>query len=275
MKVSLIEPRGFCFGVCRALKMLDAQLDKKPVVLHEIVHNKKIIQDYENKGVRFVENLDDIEDGTNVVLSAHGVGQRTEKIAKEKFNVTDTTCPFVMRIHRWVEKLESDNIPIVLIGKARHAEFIGTLGRLKNLQNVFIVSTIKDVDRLPNMPCIGVAMQTTLGVDDTEQIILALKAKFKTVYLQNGICQATTERQNAVKEACKTHEMILVVGDTKSSNAKRLVEVAKASGVKSLLVETLTDVENIKFPASVAITAAASAPESLVQAVYHYLNSVR
>ena len=271
MKVSFIEPRGFCFGVCRALKMLDAQLDKKPVVLHEIVHNKKIIQDYEKKGVRFVENLDGIENGTNVVLSAHGVGYEVERLAKEKFNIVDTTCPFVKRIHLWVEKLEKQRIPIVLIGKAGHAEIVGTLGRLKNLQNVFIISVLEEVENLPSMPCIGIAMQTTLGVDDTKQIILALKKKFKKVHLQNGICQATTERQNAVKEACKAHEMILVAGDTKSSNAKRLVEVAEASGAKALLVETLDDIKNAELPSSIAITAAASAPESLVQEIYSYL----
>ena len=271
MKITLIEPRGFCFGVCRALKMLDDLSDKKPVVLHEIVHNKKIIQDYEAKGVRFVENLDDVADGENIVLSAHGVGFEVEKTARKRFNVTDTTCPFVIRIHQWVEKLESDNIPIVLIGKVGHAETIGTLGRLKNPKKAFVISKAEDVDNLPDMEAAGVAMQTTLSVDDTKQIVQALKNKFKTVYLQNGICQATTERQNAVKEACKTHQMILVVGDEKSSNAKRLVEVAKANGAQSLLIEKTQDLDGVSLPDSIAITSAASAPESLVLEIYQRL----
>jgi 4-hydroxy-3-methylbut-2-enyl diphosphate reductase len=271
MKITLIEPRGFCFGVCRALEMLNALLDQHPIVLHEIVHNKKIIQDYEAKGVRFVENLDDVADGENIVLSAHGVGEETEKNARQRFNVTDTTCPFVSKIHRWVQKLESDNIPIVLIGKPGHAEMLGTLGRIKNPQNVFIVSKTEDVDNLPDMEAVGVAMQTTLSVDDTKQIVQALKNKFKTVYLQNGICQATTERQNAVKEACKTHQMILVVGDEKSSNAKRLVEVAKANGAQSLLIEKTQDLDGVFLPNSIAITSAASAPESLVLEIYQRL----
>ena len=271
MKVTLIEPRGFCFGVCRALKMLDDLSGKKPIVLHEIVHNKKIIQDYEAKGVRFVENLDNVADGENVVLSAHGVGFEIEKNARKRFNVTDTTCPFVIRIHQWVEKLESDNIPIVLIGKVGHAEIAGTLGRLKNPQNAFIISNLEQVNTLPDFPCIGVAMQTTLSVDDTKQIVQALMKKFTKVLLQNGICQATTERQNAVKEACKTHQMILVVGDEKSSNAKRLVEVAKANGAQSLLIEKTQDLDGISLPDSIAITAAASAPESLVLEIYQRL----
>lgn len=274
MKITLIEPRGFCFGVCRALQMLDTQVKNRPIVLHEIVHNKKIIHDYENQGVCFVEHLENVADASNVILSAHGVGKKVEEYAKEHFNVTDTTCPFVSRIHRWVEKLESQNLPIVLIGKRGHTEIIGTLGRLKNPDNAFVVSDVADVALLPDMQEIGVAMQTTLGVDDTDKIVQALKEKFKTVHLQNGICQATTLRQNAVKQAALTHQMILVVGDTKSSNAKRLVEVAEANGAKSVLIETLEDLKNITIPDTVAITAAASAPESFVQEVYEYLKNL-
>jgi 4-hydroxy-3-methylbut-2-enyl diphosphate reductase len=271
MKVTLIEPRGFCFGVCRALQMLDALIEKQPVVLHQIVHNKQIIQKYIEQGVRFVENLDDLAEGTELVLSAHGVSYFIEKYAKNHFKVTDTTCPFVARIHSWVEKLEHQNLPIVLIGKPGHAEVKGILGRLKNPDNAFIVSDVAGVGLLPQMPEIGVAMQTTLSVDETKDIIFALKQKFKTVHLQNGICQATTQRQEAVKQAAKTHKMILVVGDKNSSNALRLVEVANANGAQGILIETLKDLENIAFPDKVAITAAASAPESLVLDVFEYL----
>ena len=271
MKITLIEPRGFCFGVCRALDLLDSVLDKQPIVLHEIVHNKQVVDGYKQKGVRFVECLDGIPESSCVVLSAHGGADSIRTLAQQKYQVIDTTCPFVLKNHLWVKKLEAQGVPIVLIGKKMHPEIQGTLGQLKNLNNVFVVSNVQEIEQLPDMPIIGVAMQTTLGVLDTAEMMNVLKNKYEKILFQNGICQATSERQQAVLNAVKTHRFILVVGDIKSSNANRLVDVAKQAGAKSFLIESITDIEKINFSDSVAIMAAASAPESLVQEIYHYL----
>ena len=271
MKITLIEPRGFCFGVCRALKMLDALLPEHPYVLHEIVHNKQIIRDYQQKGVCFVENMDQVPPHAHLVLSAHGVGSQTEKVAREKFVVTDTTCPFVKKNHLWIRALEAKNIPIILIGKPNHSEIVGMLGQLK--QKAFVISDKKEVAALPDFEKVGIATQTTLSMDDTEQIVLALRQKYKNILFQNGVCMATQERQTAVKEATKTHRLIIVVGDKKSSNANRLVEVARSAGADSVLVETVDDLKNMSFPNTVAITAAASAPEEIVQEIVDYLKS--
>lgn len=269
MKITLIEPRGFCFGVCRALKMLDELVPLKPCVLHEIVHNKQIIDYYKNKGVSFVDDLSDVPDGAQLVLSAHGVSKQIEDLARSKFVVTDTTCPFVKKNHIWIHQLEEKNIPVIIIGKPNHAEVIGMMGQ--TTKPAFIVSDTKDVENLPDFEKVGVATQTTLSVDDTEKITSALHQKFKTVLFQNGICKATQERQKAVREAAKTHKMILVVGDKKSSNANRLVEVAKDAGVDSFLIESVQDLKNLSFPDTVAITAAASAPEQIVKEIADFL----
>ena len=269
MKITLIEPRGFCFGVCRALKMLDDLLDKNPYVLDEIVHNKQIIKDYQQKGVCFVKSLTEVPKGANVVLSAHGVSKEIETKAKADFIVTDTTCPFVKKNHIWIQNLEKNGVPIVLIGKANHAEIVGMLGQIK--EKAFLISDIKDVDALTDFKIIGVATQTTLSADDTKQIVEALKQKFETVLFQNGVCMATQERQKAVQEAAKTNRLILVVGDKKSSNANRLVEVAKSAGADSVLVETVEDLKKMSFPDTVAITAAASAPEWIVAEIVDFL----
>lgn len=269
MKITLIEPRGFCFGVCRALKMLDDLVPNYPYVLHEIVHNKKIIHDYQQKGVCFIEDLNEVPSGSHLVLSAHGVGKEIQKKAEEKFIVTDTTCPFVKKNHIWIQKLEEKGIPVILIGKPNHAEVIGMLGQLKN--KAFVISSIDDVNALPDFDSVGVATQTTLSVDDTEQIVSALRKKFKNILFQSGVCMATQERQKAVKQAAQTHQMIIVVGDKKSSNANRLVEVAKSAGSDSILVEDVKDLENIPLPDTIAITAAASAPEQIVKEILAFL----
>ena len=143
MKITLVEPRGFCFGVCRALDLLDGALDKQPIVLHEIVHNKQVVDAYKQKGVRFVESLKAVPDGSCVVLSAHGVSENTRALVQSKYQVIDTTCPYVLKNHRWVKKLEAQGVPIVLIGKKPLAEIQGTLGQLKNLNNGVTIVLLK------------------------------------------------------------------------------------------------------------------------------------
>ena len=271
MKVALINPRGFCFGVRRALEMMDDIKNQNAYVLHEIVHNKNVMEGYVKKGFRFTESVSDIPAGSHVVISAHGIGQNIEDELKKNFVVSDTTCPFVKKIHYWVRQLAQKQIPIILIGKKNHAEVIGIKGQIEKYQNIFIVSNTDDIGLLPDFDSVGVATQTTLSLDDVREIVNRIKKKYKTVFFQNGVCQATQERQEAVKNAAREYEMIVVVGDEKSSNAHRLVEVARTNGSDSILVETVSDLKKYTFPKSVAITAAASAPESVVQEVYHYL----
>ncbi len=273
MKITLIEPRGFCFGVCRALQMLD-KAPQGAVVLHEIVHNSAVVRSYQQKGFCFVDSLNDIPDGQNVVFSAHGVSQKIEEQARDKhLKIIDTTCPFVLRVHEWVQKSEKEGRTVVLIGKANHAETKGTLGRLNAPQKAFVVSCVEDVEKLPPLTRISIATQTTLAQDETQKIIQLLQSRFKDCVLQSGICKATTERQKALKEAAKSHDCILVVGDKKSSNSLRLLELALGLGKKAYLIENATDVNGLDLGAKVAITAAASAPESIVQEIVQILKS--
>lgn len=268
--VHLISPRGFCFGVKRALALLDKALPLCPYVLHEIVHNKQIVQAYQAKGVHFVVDLKDVPDGATVVFSAHGVSKDIEALAKSKnLNIIDTTCPFVQKVHRHVERLQAEGKAVLLIGKKGHAETCGTLGRLHPATQAFLIETKQDIPE--GLSAVGVATQTTLSVDETADIVASIQRLYPAAEFQNDICQATTERQKAVKEALC--DCILVVGDVQSSNAKRLVEVARQSGKQAYLIETKDELEKIKLSGRVGITAAASAPEEIVQAVYAALQN--
>jgi len=274
IKTDLIFPRGFCFGVERALKLLDEALTKsEPVyVLHEIVHNTVLVNGYREKGVLFVENLDEVPDGALLVFSAHGVSKEIKiRALQKKCRCIDTTCPFVTRIHQWVTRLEKEGCPIVLIGKKAHAETVGTLGQLEHPDKAFVVEDETQVDTLPPADKIGLAVQTTFNADKAKAIQEKLAQKYKTVLFQKGICVATEERQNAVKEACKTHSTILVVGDWKSSNARRLVEVAKEAGREAFLIETTADLKGLNLVEPVGLTSASSASEDMVTAVFRQL----
>ena len=185
MKITLIEPRGFCFGVCRALKMLDSVLSEKPYVLHKIIHNKQIINQYKEKGVIFVDDLKDVPKGASLILPAHGVSKKIDENARENFVVTDTTCPFVKKNHLWVQQLEKQGLPIILIGKSNHAEIIGILGQLNNPKRAFVVSCVKDIEPLPFFPKVGVAMQTTFSSDDERLILEELHKKYPQVVFQS------------------------------------------------------------------------------------------
>lgn len=269
MKTVLIEPRGFCFGVRRALEMLEKALPQKPYVLHKIVHNKGIIRDFEAKGVRFVDDLSAVPDGATVVFSAHGVSRAVEEQAACKhLTVIDTTCPFVKKVHTHVERLARAGYAVLFIGKKKHAEVVGTLGRLPPETRVFVIE--KEADIPEGLEQVGVATQTTLSQTETAGLLARIQKLYPTAQLQNGICLATTERQAAVK-ACSCPS-IVVVGDAHSSNAKRLVEVAQAAGKRAYLVETPADAVGLDLTEPVGLTAAASAPESVVQAVQDVLN---
>ena len=274
MKITLIEPRGFCFGVCRALEMLD-KIQQRPVyVLHEIVHNQAVVFKYKQRGFIFVDDLSFVPKGSTLVFSAHGVSKKIEEEARKKnLNIIDTTCPFVKRVHNWVIQLEQDHRTIILIGKKNHAEIIGTAGQVKDTNKIFIVSNQEDVVQLPEFDKVGITTQTTLSQDETKNIIETIKQKYNNCLLQSGICQATTQRQKALKQACQNNDTILVIGDKKSSNCMRLIEIARQNNRQVHLIEKASDVNDLKLQGNIAITAAASAPEEIVQETFSLLQT--
>ena len=277
LKVYLASPRGFCAGVERAIEIVNRSLNKygKPVyVRHEIVHNKYVVEDLKKKGAIFVEELDEIKDKSRpVIFSAHGVPKSVPEDAKIKnLSYVDATCPLVSKVHRESEQLFKNGFDIVLIGHKNHPEVIGTMGQLPE-GAVKLVETINDVEKLKidsfKKP-LAYITQTTLSVDDTAEIIIALKNKFPNIKepIKEDICYATTNRQNAVKSMASKCDMMFVIGSRNSSNSVRLVEVAKKSGCqKSMLIHSDQNlpIDEIKKCKNIGITSGASAPEELVQ----------
>ncbi|MGA1314493.1 MAG: 4-hydroxy-3-methylbut-2-enyl diphosphate reductase [Pelagibacteraceae bacterium] len=277
LKVYLASPRGFCAGVERAIEIVNRSLNKygKPVyVRHEIVHNKYVVEDLKKKGAIFVEELDEIKDKSRpVIFSAHGVPKSVPEDARIKnLSYVDATCPLVSKVHRESEQLFKNGFDIVLIGHKNHPEVIGTMGQLPE-GTVKLVETVNDVEELKidsfKKP-LAYITQTTLSVDDTAEIIIALKNKFPNIKepIKEDICYATTNRQNAVKSMASKCDMVFVIGSRNSSNSVRLVEVAKKSGCqKSMLIHSDQNlpIDEIKKCKNIGITSGASAPEELVQ----------
>ena len=275
IKIYLAGPRGFCAGVDRAILMVEEALKKygSPVyVRHEIVHNKYVVEDLKEKGAIFIDELNEIKDLSRpVIFSAHGVPKSVPDEAKNlNLLYFDATCPLVSKIHREVENFEKQNLPIILIGHHNHPEVIGTMGQIKS--SIHLVENEKDVEllKLDNNKKIAYVTQTTLSVDETKEIIKAIKKKFNDVIepRKNDICYATTNRQDAVKKIASNCEVFFVIGAYNSSNSIRLVEVAKKYGArKSILLENIEqfDEKIFKNINSIGITASASAPEILVQ----------
>ena len=275
IKIYLAGPRGFCAGVDRAILMVEEALKKygNPVyVRHEIVHNKYVVEDLKAKGAIFIDELNEIKDLSRpVIFSAHGVPKSVPDEAKNlNLLYFDATCPLVSKIHREVENFEKQNLPIILIGHRNHPEVIGTMGQIKS--SIHLVENEKDVEllKLDNNKKIAYVTQTTLSVDETKEIIKAIKKKFNDVIepRKNDICYATTNRQEAVKKIASNCEVFLVIGAYNSSNSIRLVEVAKKYGArKSILLENIEqfDEKIFKNINSIGLTASASAPEILVQ----------
>lgn len=271
LKVTLIEPRGFCFGVCRALKILDEQTGTPPFVFHEIVHNKQVVATYQAKGFHFVENVSDIPDGACVVISAHGAGSDVYKVLADKgCPVVDATCPFVKKVHAAAKRLEAAGAAVLIIGKKGHAEVVGIQGQI---QNSFVVSSPADVRQLPDFDKVGCVMQTTLSATKVDAVLAALSERYPALIVppKHTMCRATTMRQEAVRDAAHVCDVILVVGDTHSSNSRELVDVAQAAGCPAYLIETPADTEALILSGVIGLTASASAPESIVQAVYQKL----
>ena len=274
-EVLLAEPRGFCAGVDRAIEIVERALQKfgAPIyVRHEIVHNTYVVNDLKSKGAIFIEALDAVPAGATLVFSAHGVPKSVELEAHRRgFRVFDATCPLVTKVHVEVAKLHREGFEFIMIGHKGHPEVEGTMGQLSN--GIHLVESVADVAHLQPAQTdkLAVVTQTTLSVDDAADISAAIKARFPRVRepKQQDICYATQNRQDAVKMLSPQVDVVIVVGSPTSSNSNRLREVAKKLGTPSFMVDNADELQPQWFEGRkrVGLTAGASAPEVLVQAV--------
>ena len=279
MNIYLANPRGFCAGVDRAIDIVERALDifSAPIyVRHEVVHNRYVVNDLAQKGAIFVEELNEIPNGATVIFSAHGVSQQVRTEAEERdLRIFDATCPLVTKVHLEVARHEKKVEDVVLIGHAGHPEVEGTLGQYKQNpdSDIYLVETVEDVDTLEvnNPETMAYVTQTTLSVDDTKNIIDALREKFPTISgpKKDDICYATQNRQDAVRELADKVDVFLVIGSANSSNSNRLRELAEKQNVTAYLIDGVEDIDNSWFDRakSIGVTAGASAPEILVQGV--------
>ena len=283
IKILLAAPRGFCAGVERAIEIVKKSIDKygAPVyVRHEIVHNKHVVDGLKEIGAIFVEELEEIKDKSRpVIFSAHGVPKKVPVEAENyKMEYVDATCPLVSKVHREAENLNKSGLQILLIGHKNHPEVIGTMGQIPEGE-IDLIENIDDANNYVNKSKKKLAFvtQTTLSVDDTKEIISALKKKFPEIRepKKEDICYATTNRQSAVKKIAKECDMFFVIGSRNSSNSLRLVEVAKNSGcINSRLIHSESDVpfEEIEKYKTIGISSGASAPEILVD---NFINNLK
>ena len=275
LNLVLASPRGFCAGVDRAITIVEKALEMygAPIyVQHEIVHNKHVVQRLRNEGAVFVENIDEIPEGSHAIFSAHGVSPEVRKRAeKRKLQVLDATCPLVTKVHREAQRYAQKEHTIILIGHHNHVEVKGTVGEAP--EHIFVVGTVEEVSdlKIPDEKKVCYITQTTLSLDDTSEIITALKERFPEIKgpAKDDICYATQNRQNAVKALSKEVDLVLVVGAQNSSNSVRLLEVAETTGVKARRIESAAelDPEWLEEVRNVGITAGASAPEDIVQGI--------
>lgn len=279
MRIVIAQPRGFCAGVVRAIDIVERALDiyGAPVyVRHEIVHNKHVVESLRKKGARFVEQVDDIPVGAVAVFSAHGVSRRVEEDAGlRSLHVIDATCPLVSKVHNEAKRYSRQGYEIVLIGHSGHPEIEGTMGQVDG--TVMLIATVGDVGELkPSDPNkLAYVTQTTLSVDDTKEVVAALKTRFPKIVGPNvkDICYATQNRQTAVRKMVDHCDLILVIGADYSSNSNRLREISEAAGTRSYLIPDADAIRQEWFEdaGTVGITAGASAPEELVQGLVHRL----
>jgi 4-hydroxy-3-methylbut-2-enyl diphosphate reductase len=281
-EILLAQPRGFCAGVDRAIEIVERALQQfgAPIyVRHEIVHNAYVVNDLRNKGAIFIEDLDDVPAGNTLVFSAHGVSRAVREEAESRgLKVYDATCPLVTKVHVEVAKMRRQGAEIVMIGHAGHPEVEGTMGQAE--QGMHLVETVDDVAKLNvgNPDLLAYVSQTTLSVDDTLDIIAALKARFPNIIepKKGDICYATTNRQEAVKFMAPQVEVVIVVGSPNSSNSNRLREVADKMGTPAYMVDNAAGIDPawIAGKKRIGVTAGASAPEVLVQAVIERLKDL-
>ena len=283
LKIILAQPRGFCAGVERVIEIVEKalQIYGPPVyVRHEIVHNKRVVNNLSSKGAIFVQELDQIPEGAVTVFSAHGVAQRVEDTAKfRNLPVLDATCPLVAKVHKEGQRYSKDGFEVILIGHEGHPEVEGTMGRISG--PVYLVSNTDDVKKLKvkNPNKLSYVSQTTLSVDDTRDIIKALQERFPNIIGPDvkDICYATQNRQSAVRDLVKSVDLVLVVGARNSSNSNRLKDIGSESGVNTYLIETADDMMTDWFSdvKSVGITSGASTPDELVKEVIDKISTFR
>jgi 4-hydroxy-3-methylbut-2-en-1-yl diphosphate reductase len=282
MEVLLANPRGFCAGVDRAIEIVERalQLHGAPIyVRHEVVHNKFVVADLRGKGAIFVEDLDEVPEGATVIFSAHGVSQAVRRDAESRgLKVFDATCPLVTKVHVEVARMREQGREIVMIGHRGHPEVEGTMGQ--SAEGMYLVEKPSDVARLAvkDPGNLAFVTQTTLSVDDAQQTIQALRARFPEIVgpKKDDICYATQNRQDAVKLLAGQCDAVIVVGSPNSSNSNRLREVAENQGVPAHMVDNAAELlpEWVAGKRVVGVTAGASAPEVLVQQVVERLRAL-
>jgi 4-hydroxy-3-methylbut-2-enyl diphosphate reductase len=279
MKIFLANPRGFCAGVERAIEIVERALKKhgKPVyVRNEVVHNKFVVNNLKSKGAIFVKKIDEVPDNQVVIFSAHGVSQLVRKQANNINSIIyDATCPLVTKVHKEVVRKQKQHKQVILIGHKGHPEVEGTLGQSNENEKVLLVETIQDIAQLNISGDTSYTTQTTLSVDDTQDIVNKLKQKFPNIQApkKDDICYATQNRQDAVKTIMQSAELLLVLGSSNSSNSNRLREIADKMGISAYLIDAAEEINPawLLGVKTVGVTAGASAPEVLVQEVINYL----
>ena len=277
--IKLANPRGFCAGVDRAIDIVNRALEihGAPVyVKHEVVHNKFVVEDLKRRGAIFIEEIDEIPDGSLVIFSAHGVSNKVEVETKERnLDFYDATCPLVTKVHMEVVRHARAKRDIILIGHEGHPEVEGTMGRHvgKKNSNIYLVQDNNEASsiQISNHENLAIVTQTTLSVDDTKSIIKILKDRFPNIKIpkKDDICYATQNRQDAVKQLALESDYMIVVGSINSSNSNRLKELAEKCGCRSVLIDEFDDLDLSQLDGcnNISITAGASAPEERVQEV--------
>lgn len=286
MQIQLANPRGFCAGVDRAIEIVNRALDVfgAPIyVRHEVVHNKFVVDNLRDRGAVFVDELDEVPDGTIVIFSAHGVSQAVQREAERRgLKVFDATCPLVTKVHMEVTRYSRSGSECILIGHKGHPEVEGTMGQYDRSLggDIYLVEDVDQVETLQvrNAERLAFVTQTTLSMDDTAQIIDALRARFPHIKgpRKNDICYATQNRQDAVKALADDCDLVLVVGSPNSSNSNRLRELAERMGTAAHLIDSAADIDPawLQGRRRIGITAGASAPDVLVQQVIERLQSL-
>ena len=279
MKIVLANPRGFCAGVDRAIEIVERVLALygAPIyVRHEVVHNRYVVEGLRAKGAIFVEELDEVPNDATVIFSAHGVANSVREVAAQRgLRVFDAICPLVTKVHVEVARYEKEGRECILIGHEGHPEVVGTMGqyRREDEGGMYLIETVADVAELSvkDPDTLAFVTQTTLSVDDTAQIIDALRTRFPNITgpRKDDICYATQNRQDAVKQLAEQADLVLVVGSQNSSNSNRLKEIARLNDVEAYLIDGADDIKPawLNGKAIIGITAGASAPEVLVQNV--------
>ena len=283
IKLILANPRGFCAGVERAVDIVNRAIelfDSPIYVKHEVVHNKFVIKSLEEKGVKFIEDINVVPKKSILIYSAHGVSLKVREAAESRnLKIFDATCPLVTKVHIEVHKHSELGRDVVLIGHDGHPEIEGTMGQYKSKTgHIHLVETIDDIDNLViNNNNLAYVTQTTLSIDDTEQIIERLIKKFPNIKapVKDDICYATQNRQDAVKSILKFCDSLIVIGSDNSSNSRRLTELAAKNNIPSYLIDNKGDInlDNFKDRKVIGITAGASAPDILINEVTEFLVS--